>query len=268
MTPDDVVWADPPARHEAGSPNVIGAIALAAACRELRELGMETIAAHERALSERLWSALAGVPGLRSLALWPDDADRVGVATFNLEGYRHPLLAAILSAEHAIGVRHGCFCAHPLLARLLGLADREVDRLAAELRAGRRPALPGAVRASLGLGTTLDDIDRLIDALHEIATDGPARGATCTRPASTSTNASKSIAEPGSTRASGMTRGYGRELFPRNSRRDPGLNGARPTPERSWAPGPGDECRGLAPSCALAVVRTGSSRASRPARRD
>ena len=174
VTPDDVVWADPPARHEAGSPNVIGAVALAAACRGLRELGMDTIAAHERALSERLWSALAGVPGLRSLALWPDEADRVGIATFNLEGYRHPLLAAILSAEHAIGVRHGCFCAHPLLARLLGLADREVDRLAAELRAGRRPALPGAVRASLGLGTTLDDIDRLIDALHEIATEGPA----------------------------------------------------------------------------------------------
>ena len=63
VTLDDVVWADPPARHEAGSPNVIGAVALAAACRGLRELGMDTIAAHERALSERLWSALAGVPG-------------------------------------------------------------------------------------------------------------------------------------------------------------------------------------------------------------
>jgi selenocysteine lyase/cysteine desulfurase len=174
VTLDDVVWADSPARHEAGSPNVIGAVALGAACRGLLELGMETIAAHERALSERLWSGLAGVPGLRPLVLWPDEADRVGVATFNLAGYRHPLLAAILSAEHAIGVRHGCFCAHPLIVRLLGLPDGEVDRLAAELRAGRRPALPGAVRASLGLGTTLADIDRLIDALHEIATDGPA----------------------------------------------------------------------------------------------
>jgi selenocysteine lyase/cysteine desulfurase len=134
---------------------------------------METVAAHEHALSTRLWSALAGVPGLRRLTLWPDEVDRVGVATFNLDGYRHPLLAAILSAEHAIGVRHGCFCAHPLITRLLGIPDEEIDRLAAELRVGRRPALPGAVRASIGLGTTPEDIDRLVDALREIACIGP-----------------------------------------------------------------------------------------------
>jgi selenocysteine lyase/cysteine desulfurase len=173
VTADDVVWADAPQRHEAGSPNVVGAVALAAACRGLLDLGMDTVAAHERALSARLWSALADVPGLRRLTLWDDEADRVGVATFNLDGYRHPLLAAILSAEHAIGVRHGCFCAHPLITRLLGLPDAEVERLAAELRAGRRPALPGAVRASVGLGTTFDDVDRLIDALNEIAATGP-----------------------------------------------------------------------------------------------
>jgi selenocysteine lyase/cysteine desulfurase len=173
VTLDDVIWADAPARHEAGSPNVVGAVALAAACRALLELGMEAVAAHERALSARLCSALTRVPGLRRLTLWPDKVDRVGVATFNLEGYRHPLLAAILSAEHAIGVRHGCFCAHPLITRLLGIPDGEVDRLATELRAGRRPALPGAVRASIGLGTTPGDIDRLGVALREIATTRP-----------------------------------------------------------------------------------------------
>jgi selenocysteine lyase/cysteine desulfurase len=116
---------------------------------------------------------LPGVPGLRRLTLWPDTIDRVGVATFTLDGYRHPLLAAILSAEHAIAVRHGCFCAHPLITLLLDIPGDEIDRLVAELGAGRRPALPGAVRASLGLGTTTHDIDRLIDALHEIATTGP-----------------------------------------------------------------------------------------------
>jgi selenocysteine lyase/cysteine desulfurase len=173
VTRNDVVWADAPERHEAGSPNVVGAVALAAACRALLELGMDLVEAHERDLSAYLWSALAGVPGLRRLTLWPDEADRVGVATFNLEGYRHPLLAAVLSAEHAIAVRHGCFCAHPLMTRLLDIPDREVERLAGELRAGRRPALPGAVRASIGLGTTPYDIDRLIDALCEIADTGP-----------------------------------------------------------------------------------------------
>ncbi len=173
VTFDDVIWADAPERHEAGSPNVVGVVALAAACRALLDLGMDAVAAHERALAERLWDALPGVPGLRRLTLWPEAADRVGVATFTVEGYRHPLLAAVLSAEHAIGVRHGCFCAHLLMARLLGVPDGELERLGAELRAGLRPSLPGAVRASIGLGTTPGDVDRLVEALREIALSGP-----------------------------------------------------------------------------------------------
>ena len=136
-----------PDRRDAGSPNVIGAVALAAACRALSAIGMDGLARRERALAFRLWAGLAEVPGLQVHTLWrPGATDRVGFATFTLEGYRPPLLAAILSAEHAIGVRHGCFS----------------------------PIVPGAVRASLGLGTTPEDIDRLHDALQEIALHGPA----------------------------------------------------------------------------------------------
>jgi selenocysteine lyase/cysteine desulfurase len=175
VTADDVVWAGSPERHEAGSPDVVGVVALAAACRRLRRLGMEAVAAHERVLAEQLENGLRTVPGLRTLRLWPD-AERVGVATFTLEGFAHPLLASILSAEHAIGVRHGCFCAHPLVTRLLGVTEAEVARLSAELRAGRRPPLPGAVRASIGLGTTPADIDRLTGALQELAVAGPRWG--------------------------------------------------------------------------------------------
>ena len=170
---DDVVWADAPERHEAGSPNVVGVVALAAACRRLRECGMKAIAAHEQALARRLWHALEDVPGLRMLRLWPSAAARVGLATFTLDGHPHARLAAILSAEHAIGVRHGCFCAHPLISELLGLSGSEVARLSGELRAGRHPQLPGAVRASTGLGTTPADIDRLTGALRAIAASGP-----------------------------------------------------------------------------------------------
>jgi Aminotransferase class-V len=100
----------------------------------------------------------------------------VGLATSELDGYRHPLLAAILSAEHAIGVRHGCFCAHPLLAHLLAVPADELDALRVELRSGGRPALPGAVRASFGLATTAQDVDRLVDALAGIAQSGPRWG--------------------------------------------------------------------------------------------
>jgi selenocysteine lyase/cysteine desulfurase len=175
VTLDDVIWAAAPARHEAGSPNVPGVVALAAACRALGALGMEAVAEHERRLAAHLRAGLATVPGLEPLALWSDAAvDRVGVAAFNLAGFRDPLVAAVLSAEHAIGVRHGCFCAHPLLTHLLGIPAHEVARLAADLRAGRRPPLPGAVRASLGLGITTADLDRLIGALAALADDGPA----------------------------------------------------------------------------------------------
>ena len=176
VTLDEVIWDGVPERYEAGSPNVVGVVALGAACRALSKLGMATVAAHERALARRLWAALEQVPGLRPYTLWPaGSVDRVGVATFNLDGYRHPLLAAILSAEHAIGVRHGCFCAHPLITRLLGLSSAEVQRLRHAIRAGERPALPGAVRASLGLGSTDSDVARLTGALADIAARGPRR---------------------------------------------------------------------------------------------
>ena len=87
VTEDDVIWADAPERFEAGSPNVIGAVALGAACEHLSRLGMETVASRERALAENLWSSLAGIDGLRMLTLWPPGSvDRVGVAAFELEG--------------------------------------------------------------------------------------------------------------------------------------------------------------------------------------
>ena len=58
---DDVIWADAPERHEAGSPNVVGVVALGAACRALAALGMTAVAEHERALADRLRRGLATV---------------------------------------------------------------------------------------------------------------------------------------------------------------------------------------------------------------
>jgi selenocysteine lyase/cysteine desulfurase len=173
VTEHDVVWADGPERYEAGSPNVIGVVALAAACRALLSVGMDVVAEHERRLAARLWSGLLTVPGLRPLSLWPSAPDRVGVATFTLDGHGDHELAQRLSAEHAIGVRHGCFCAHPLMTRLLGVPEAVAARLHAEVAAGGDPEMPGAVRASIGLGTTEADIDCLVGALQEIAARRP-----------------------------------------------------------------------------------------------
>lgn len=92
---------------------------------------------------------------------------------FTLRSVPYAQLAAVLSAEYGIGVRHGCFCAHPLMVALLGISPAQQARLHRDLSQGLSPAMPGAVRASLGLGTTSADIAHLVDALDTIATTGP-----------------------------------------------------------------------------------------------
>lgn len=152
---DRTDWAAAPARHEAGTPNVVGAVALATACRRIAELPAGAVTAHEEALLRRLTAGLARVEGLRTLRLWPGEAERIGVASFTVDGWPSAFVAQYLSAEHGIGVRDGRFCAHPLLARLAGPSG-------------------SAVRASLGLGSSAEDVDRLVGGLAALRSRGPA----------------------------------------------------------------------------------------------
>ena len=171
-------WATGPARHEGGTPNVLGAAALARACEELATVGGKALAEHEEALRQRLLAGLAQLPEVSILHIWaPDDApvsapatgtgdetagtpvvdastsDSIGVVSFTIAGYHAGWVAAYLSAEHGIGVRDGRFCAHPLLNKL-GLAG------------------DGAIRASFGVGSTSADVDRLIAALRTLLSEG------------------------------------------------------------------------------------------------
>jgi selenocysteine lyase/cysteine desulfurase len=172
---DSVMWAHRAEdRQEAGSPNVIGAVALTEACRILQAVGMGLLAADEGVLFRDARKALGDVPKLRIYQQWPVHHPRIGVITFNIEGMAYAKLAAILSAEYGIAVRHGCFCAHPLMASLLGIEDDQSRWITAALRAGRTVAEPGGVRASLGIGSTGEDVTALVDALHQIVESGPA----------------------------------------------------------------------------------------------
>jgi len=173
VTVDETLWADLPDRQEAGSPNVVGAVALGVACDTLAGAGMGVVAEEERALLAHARERLARIDGIETYRVWPADQPRVGLVTLNLRGVPYDLLAAVLSAEHGIGIRHGCFCAHPLMARLLRVDDAEMHRLLDETRAGHHERLPGAARMSLGLGSTREDVDAFADALAAIATDGP-----------------------------------------------------------------------------------------------
>jgi selenocysteine lyase/cysteine desulfurase len=153
VTLGETTWAEVPARHEGGTPNAVGAIALAAACETIAALPAGALEAHEQALRDRLLAGLEAIDAVSTLALWDDEVDAVGLVTFNVAGQPAELVAQYLSAEHGIGVRDGRFCAHPLL-------DRIND--------GRT-----AVRASLGLGSSQDDVDALVLALGALVTHGP-----------------------------------------------------------------------------------------------
>ena len=169
----EVVWTDPPDREEAGSPNVVGAVALHAAIDTFAEVGWPAIIAHDRRMGQLLSEGLANIPGVHVLG--PDSrTDMLPVVTFTVQGHSHALVAARLSAEDGIGVRHGCFCAHPYLMRLLGLTDDEVADFRNEVRRGDRTRMPGAVRASAGINTTEANISRLISAVARIAGGAPA----------------------------------------------------------------------------------------------
>jgi len=175
---DEVIWTEPPEREEAGSPNVVGAVAFGAAMDELERLGWDAVHAHEAALSVRLHDGLRSIDGVSVLGprARPGRADEedLAVATFTVSGIHHALVAARLSAEYGIGVRHGCFCAHPYLLRLLGVDAVGVAEARAAVRRGERSGIPGAVRASCGLGTSTDDVDALVAALAELADGRPA----------------------------------------------------------------------------------------------
>ena len=164
-------WAAGAARHEGGSPNVIGAIALAAACSALRR-SWAAVQAHEERLAQRLRDGLAAIQGVHTYSIFGDEAasagaiDRVGVVAFTVDGVASSDISAAVSFEYGIGVRDGKFCAHLLVDHLLAGTGHDT-----------------AVRASVGLATTDEHVERLIAAIGTIA--GRGRAGTWTTPVDT-----------------------------------------------------------------------------------
>jgi selenocysteine lyase/cysteine desulfurase len=135
---------------------------------------MDRLAEAEADLLILAREGLAGVPGLRIYQMWTDAHPRTGIVPFTIEGIGYAELATVLSAEYAIATRHGCACAHPLVTHLLDLSDQEATRIAEARRYGFPVSIPGIVRASLGLGTTADDVLMLVTALDIITSRGTA----------------------------------------------------------------------------------------------
>ncbi len=170
VSQNNVYYTAPPEREEAGTPNVVGAVALAEAINVITEIGMDKIKDHEIKLTKYFIEKISKVPKVKiysntSEVLIPNMA---GVISFNIPGFSHSLLASLLAHEGGIGVRNGCFCAHPYVHQLLNLSPSRVSKIQQDMIFGRLKNIPGLVRVSFGMYNTIEEIDIFIDVLNHI----------------------------------------------------------------------------------------------------
>lgn len=137
---DGSTWAEPPQRFEAGTPNIAGAVGLAAAIDYVQAIGLERIAAHEHRLLESATAAVAALPGVRLIGT---ASDRAGILSFVVDGIHPHDLGTILDSE-GVAIRAGHHCAMPLMTRF---------------------GVPGTARASFALYNTEDDVSALAAAI-------------------------------------------------------------------------------------------------------
>ncbi len=144
VTASGTTWADVPARFEAGTPAIAQAIGLAAALRWLDGIGMEHATTHEREITAYAIERLSEVPDLTIFGP-PPSPERVGPVSFELDGVHAHDVAEILD-RHGVAVRAGHHCAQPLMERL---------------------GVSATARASFGIYTTHEEIDRLVEGLED-----------------------------------------------------------------------------------------------------
>lgn len=162
---DEVIWADLPEKEEAGTPVIVGAIALMAALEEFKKWGMEELEKIEEQLHDRLYNALRELDGIKILGGERRKGD-LPVISFVSEKVSPYLLSSILSFEYGIGVRTGCFCAQPYVKKLLSVTKRESESIKQDLLHGLLPE-KGAIRASLSFYNTEEEINVMKEAIQD-----------------------------------------------------------------------------------------------------
>lgn len=156
-------------REEAGTPPILGTVALSEAIRVMLEVGPQRAWDHEQALVRQAIVGLLEIPQVRVYG--DTDLDRTprgGVFTFNIEGLPHPIASAALMNLYAIATRNGCFCAHPLMMALLNLSPAEVESYRRAVLADDHSNDPGSVRGSIGIYTLKEQIEIFLRAVKEL----------------------------------------------------------------------------------------------------
>src|SRR3989344_1773868 len=146
---NDATWADVPAKFEAGTPNIAGAVGLAAAIEYLQTIGMKNIWQHTHSLTEYALTKLSAIEGVTIIGP-PAGKDRGAVISFTMNGL-HPHDVSELLDKENIAVRGGHHCAMPLMKKL---------------------GVQGTTRASLYLYTTKEDVDAFVNVIQNIVSVG------------------------------------------------------------------------------------------------
>ena len=141
VTFEKTTYNDPPFKFEAGTPNIEGGIALAAAIDYVNKVGLTHIASHESALIEKTAAMLAELDGVTING----PPDRTGAISFNFEGVHHYDLGTLLD-QMGLALRTGHHCCQPLMTRF---------------------GVSGTLRASFALYNTEQEIDALEAALKK-----------------------------------------------------------------------------------------------------
>ena len=167
---NEIHWAHPPEKDESGTPNVVGAYALTESIKILNEIGLDNIRDHELELTNY---ALEGLSSIENIELHISksrlsDGDMVGVIPFNVKEIHHSKVAILLADKGGIGVRNGCFCAHPYIHSLLGLNASDISDVQRDILFGRYNKVPGLVRVSFGVYNNKKEVKKFIKTLKYI----------------------------------------------------------------------------------------------------
>jgi len=144
VTFEETIFNGPPARFEAGTPNVADAVGLGAALDYVSRVGLINISKYEHYLTEYAREHLAKIDGLRLIG---NPRERVSVVSFVLKDVPTPEVGRLLDKEAGIALRAGHHCAQPSLRRL---------------------GVEATVRPSFSFYNTTDEIDKLVHAVRKI----------------------------------------------------------------------------------------------------
>jgi len=149
--------------HDPGTPNAVGAVAMAVALNKINEIGISNIEKYESKLTNKLYDYMASNP---KIEVFVSKKHLSTVIPFIIKNEDPLITAERLNSEHGIGIRAGSFCVYNVLRKLLKIKDE--SKIVASVKAGKTNNIPRLARVSISLCNTDADINRIIAALKEI----------------------------------------------------------------------------------------------------